>query len=116
MAARRTRLAPPVIYTPKTKLDVAAHPVIEAQLKKLKLASRQIREQLSLIETEARILERLYYKGKNQHRSATFWHRLSEVRRYTARINNLDLCNIIDSFRASFFGEAAQNKCAAVTL
>jgi hypothetical protein len=110
MAIRRTMGAPPITYTPKLELDMNLHTDVELHLKRLKMASRLVRDQLSLCRTEARILERLYYKSKNQHRSAVFWDRVSEVRRYTARLVDMGLVDVLDTLRVSFYGEAAQRK------
>lgn len=79
------------------------HPAIDAILKQLRASSRRLRVTWVSQEDELRILERLYYKGKNQHRSALFWRRLVEVRRYGARVHETDLPSLVDKLRGSFF-------------
>jgi hypothetical protein len=114
MPARRTVKATRSVFTLKMELDTCAHPVVEAQLKRLKLASRSLHEQLFSIGAEARVLERLYYKSKNQHRSATFFAKASEVRRYTTRVIDVGFAEVIDNLRMSFYGEASQRKCVII--
>lgn len=53
---------------------------------------------------EMRVLERLYYKNKNQHRTSLFFKRVSEIRRYGNRLIELKLPERIELLRASFFG------------
>jgi hypothetical protein len=96
--------------TEKSELDHAAHVTVETQLKHLKQASRQLREQHSLFSVELQFLQRFYYKGNNQHRSSTFWQRLCEIRRYAVRLDEIDLVGQVDSIRTYFFGPGAKHK------
>jgi hypothetical protein len=110
MRTKRSVSAPAPYYALKADAEFSLHSAIEAQLKKLKLVCRQLREQFTMLDLEARVVERLYYKNKNQHRSATFWHRFVEMRRYTGRLNGLGLPDVLDDLRASFYGPIAQRK------
>jgi hypothetical protein len=110
MPAARTRRPIEPTYTPRGELDARRHAVVDAVLKSLKTASRQFQTALLSWRDETRILERLYYKGKNQHRSALFWQRTVEARRLGTRLNDLDLSGLLDGFRASFHGAAALSK------
>jgi len=56
---------------------------------------------------ESQVLERLYYKGRNQHRGALFWRRVVEVRRYSGRLEGIRIDNVVEILRHSFFGEGA---------
>jgi hypothetical protein len=109
---KRTVAPPKAEYTPKAQLAEGLHSRVEAQLKRLKLVSRELRHHIAAFESEARILERVYYKGKNQHRSAVFWQRLVEIRKYATRLTDVHVDEIVERLRASFFGEAAQVKYA----
>jgi hypothetical protein len=59
---------------------------------------------------ELQILERLYYKGKNQHRAALFWKRVSEVRRYARRLDGVGLPDVVERLHRSFFGDDATHR------
>jgi hypothetical protein len=59
---------------------------------------------------EAQVLERLYYKGKNQHRGALFWRRVGETRRYSARLGGIHIDDVVEILRYSFFGEGAYDE------
>jgi hypothetical protein len=83
---------------------------IDTVLKTLKTSSRQLQTSIAAFRDEMQILERLYYKGKNQHRTALFWRRVCEVRRYGDRINRADLVDLVEGFRRSFWGPAALQK------
>ena len=50
-----------------------------------------------------RVLERLYYKGVNQHRSALFWRKVKEVRRLGKRVLEVGLGGLLDDSRYSFY-------------
>ena len=80
------------------------HASIDTILKDLKTGTRHLHAVFSLYQNEAQILQRLYYKGKNQHRSALFWKRFSEVKRYSERLNGLAILEDVERLRSSFFG------------
>lgn len=83
---------------------------IDAALKTLKTSSRQLQTFLAAFRDEMQTLERLYYKGKNQHRAALFWRRVSEVRRYGERFNRAELAELVEGFRRSFWGPVELQK------
>lgn len=72
-------------------------------LKDLRSCAQRLAPLLSALEDEMRILERLYYKGRNQHRSALFWRKVEEMRRYGKRILELQSFEQVDSLRYSFY-------------
>ena len=72
-------------------------------LKDLRSCAQRLAPLLSALEDEMRILERLYYKGRNQHRSASFWRKVEEMRRYGKRILELQSFEQVDSLRYSFY-------------
>lgn len=110
MNYRRKRLQPPRDGISRELLEPLKCGAIDAVLKDLKLCSRRLQAILPSYSDELRILERLYYKGKNQHRSALFWKRVVEIRRYGNRLNEKDLSRIMDTFHYSFFSRDSQNK------
>lgn len=89
---------------PRSTLAQAHHKDIDAVLKDLKLCSRRLKSALDSFRDELRTLERLYYKGKNQHRMALFFKRVPEMRRYGRRLSELDILERVDLLRASFVG------------
>ncbi|KAJ7685142.1 hypothetical protein DFH06DRAFT_1157583 [Mycena polygramma] len=106
--AKRCRKQPLTIRAAKNSLDSALHPNVDAALKQLKSCARGLQPVLSTFSDELQILHRLYYKGKNQHRPALFWRRVTEMRRYGDRVEELSLLSLVDSLRFSFFGEELQ--------
>ncbi|KAJ6502592.1 hypothetical protein C8R45DRAFT_896163 [Mycena sanguinolenta] len=105
---RRCRQPPHLTRSPKNSLDANLHAEIDASLKQLKSCARSLQPVLSTFIDELQILHRIYYKGKNQHRSALFWRRVAEMRRYGDRVEELSLSTIVDSLRYSFFAEELQ--------
>ena len=110
MAARRVARPPPINYLPKSSLDSAAQSSINSILKQLKSCTRRLQTALASHALELRVLERLYYKGKNQHRTALFWRNVTELRRYGERVDGMDLYGLVERMRVTFWGEAALQK------
>ncbi|KAF7363403.1 DUF4477 domain-containing protein [Mycena sanguinolenta] len=106
--ARRCRQPPRLSRSPKNSLDATLHSEIDASLKQLKSCARSLQPVLSTFTDELQILHRIHYKGKNQHRSALFWRRVAEMRRYGDRLEELSLLSLVDSLRYSFFAEESQ--------
>ncbi|TFK54928.1 hypothetical protein OE88DRAFT_1805340, partial [Heliocybe sulcata] len=106
MAPKRYRRAPQVTCLPRSSLDFQAYPAVDAALKDLKGHARKLQSLVVAQGEEMQLLERLYYKGKNQHRSALFWSRLEEVRKYGKRLQELEPFNLMELLRCSFFGAA----------
>ncbi|KAJ7046738.1 hypothetical protein C8F04DRAFT_1226969 [Mycena alexandri] len=105
---KRSRQPPLLGRAAKTALDATVHPDIDAALKQLKLCARNLQPVLATFSDELHILHRLYYKGKNEHRSALFWRRVAEMRRYGDRVEERALSSLVDSLRYSFFAEDLQ--------
>ncbi|KAH9842785.1 uncharacterized protein C8Q71DRAFT_221077 [Rhodofomes roseus] len=107
MHPRRVALPPPVAYSSKASLDAAAQSDINGILKQLKACTRRLQTAYASHALELQVLERLYYKGKNQHRTALFWRSVVEIRRYGARVEEMELYGLVERMRVSFWGEAA---------
>ncbi|KAI9464162.1 hypothetical protein HD554DRAFT_2315952 [Boletus coccyginus] len=104
MPLQRHRSPVAIVTVPRSTLAQAHHKDIDAVLKDLKLCSRRLKSALDSFRDELRTLERLYYKGKNQHRMALFFKRVPEMRRYGRRLSELDILERVDLLRASFVG------------
>lgn len=97
---------PPVFDSlPRAGLDPARCDAVNAFLKNVKGHVRRAQTAFSLHADEVAILERLFYKGKNQHRSSLFWQRVSEMRRYGHRLQEMRICDLSEALRISFYGE-----------
>ncbi|KAJ3005396.1 hypothetical protein NUW54_g4353 [Trametes sanguinea] len=106
MAAVRRHVKPPtLVCTPRASVDAAHPPTIDSVLKQLKACSRRLQAALSMHRTELQVLERLYYKGKNQHRTALFWQRVAEMRRLGGRVDEMHIDDVVESLRLAFWGE-----------
>lgn len=92
---------------PKSTIHASQHRVVDSQLKSLKLVTRRLQSVTKILETEVLILHRLFYKNKNQHRTALFWRNICEIRRYSQRIVSLKLLDNLQSLRVMFHGSAA---------
>ncbi|KAG7452556.1 uncharacterized protein BT62DRAFT_1070308 [Guyanagaster necrorhizus] len=105
---------PPTNQRPRDTLDQVLHLPVDSALKELKKCRNQFKVILATFQDEHHILERLYYKGKNQHNSALFWKRVAETRRYCSRLYELDLGKLIDDVQLSFFDANTANKKKAL--
>ncbi|KAK7014901.1 DUF4477 domain-containing protein [Favolaschia claudopus] len=105
---RRNRQPPPLSRSLKTSLNATIHSQIDTCLKQLKSCSRSLQPVLSMFSDELQILHRIYYKGNNQHRPALFWRRVTEMRKYGDRVEELSLATLVNSLRYSFFAEESQ--------
>lgn len=110
MDTRRVKSAPDLVCSPRGSLDAISHTSIDSVLKELKSSSRRLQTAFSVFRVELQVLERLYYKGKNQHRSALFWKRASEIKRYGERLDGMDLPTSVELLRCSFFGATSVQK------
>ncbi|KAJ3998192.1 hypothetical protein F5050DRAFT_1567687 [Lentinula boryana] len=102
MNARRTSLTPSLSergFLPRNR-----HATVDSVLKDLKLYSRRLSTMTTALAEETQILDRLYYKNKNQHRASLFIRRLNELRRYSRRTEEFQICNFVNDLRQSFFG------------
>lgn len=102
---------PPVLNsTRRSALDASTYVKIDVVLKDLRTYSRRLTVVASSIKDELQLLERLYYKGRNQHRAALFWRKVAEMRRFGQRVSEMQLPSLTESLRYSFFGDGAQRK------
>lgn len=110
MAARRAfNISPPNI-SPRNSMDPSNHPAVDSVLKDLKQCARRLQAALASQHVELQVLEMLYYKGNNQHRTALFWRRVSDMRRFGRRLEGANLHALVDGVRMSFWGIDMQPK------
>jgi hypothetical protein len=95
-------------------LDASLYSSIDSFLKPLKATTRRLQVASTTMANEEQLLQRIYYKGKNQHRSALFWRRTAEIRRYAQRTKDLNLADLLHRLRCSFFGEEALSKSVSL--
>ncbi|KAJ8700196.1 hypothetical protein PTI98_003245 [Pleurotus ostreatus] len=110
MHPSRQYKVPNVTQSPRTSLPLHLHPAVDGALKELKSAHRRLHVACAEFGRELQILNKLYYKGYNQHRLALFWKRTAEIRKYARRVDDADIASIADVLRRSFFGPEAQVK------
>ena len=104
---RRHIRPPPLVSSPRSSLIPSQCSAVDALLKQLKACSRRLQAALASHRTELQVLERLYYKGKNQHRTALFWQRVAEMRKFGGRLDEMQMDDVVESLRLSFWGEAS---------
>ncbi|KAL5533299.1 hypothetical protein ACEPAF_5075 [Sanghuangporus sanghuang] len=103
MPAARFPKRPKLTQRARNDIDASLCPKIDACLKAARQCAQQVAPFESCLQDEMRILERLYYKGANQHRSALFWRRVKEVRRLGRRVLEVRLSGLLDDLRYSFY-------------
>ncbi|KAG2150627.1 uncharacterized protein EDB93DRAFT_325767 [Suillus bovinus] len=106
MDARRARSCVPTAtsFLERASLDNSLHSTVDGILKDLKAYSRRLQAALASYKDEMQVLERLYYRSKNQHRAALFFKRISEIRRYGWRLLEANMTEDANLLRASFYG------------
>ncbi|EIW85222.1 hypothetical protein CONPUDRAFT_49102 [Coniophora puteana RWD-64-598 SS2] len=109
--------------SPRSNIPQEKQSDVDAILKGLKTCSTRLRASMSTFADELHLLERVYYKSKNQHRSSMFFKRVSDVRRYGYRLSGLQLPELVAELRAAFFGtnskkllKGAWNQCPDVSF
>jgi hypothetical protein len=99
----------PPLCMPRSSFDITACASVDSILKDIKTCIRRLQTVFSSFDEEGKVLERIYYKGKNQHRSALFWRHVAGIKRCAQRLSELP--DIVVDLRRSFFGELASQKC-----
>lgn len=93
----------PCLPRTSLNLDVGSSSNIDSALKDFKLCIRRIQTVFASFQVELQLLDRLYYRGNNQHRTALFWRRIIEARRYGNRILAMDIHTKLDGVRMLFW-------------
>ncbi|CAE6465355.1 unnamed protein product [Rhizoctonia solani] len=102
MPPRRFRLLASADFKPRDNLDI---PAATQLLKQLKYAHKNGRASQKLLFTEMHLLERVYYKGKNQHGLSLFWKSVVSVRRISTRIYETNLPGLLEALGGMFHEE-----------
>lgn len=110
MPARRTLTISPPNTSPRNSLAASDHATVDTVLKNLKQCTRHLQSALETQHLELQVLEKLYYKGNNQHRTALFWRRVSDIRRFGRRLEGADLHGLVEGVRISFWSSEARTK------
>ncbi|TRM58636.1 hypothetical protein BD626DRAFT_510895 [Schizophyllum amplum] len=110
----RTEKPPKLTVIERSHLAKDSHSAVDAALRDLKKYSRRLHVTYDAFSEELQVLERVFYKGKNQHRSALFWRRVADVRKFSQRIAQYEPPTLLDAFRCSFFGADLQPNSKAM--
>lgn len=92
-------------FRSRSSLPSQLHSTIDSCLKALRTATKAFAALETTLAEERQILERLYYKGKNQHRSALFWRRVGDMRRVLKKMDGSSkfrISNTLERVRGSF--------------
>ena len=103
MPPRRRVPSPHLRCTPRSALEASYYPAIDTVLKQLKTCSRRLQAALASHRAELQILERLYYKGKNQHRTTIFWRHVADMRRFGGRLDETHIDDVVETYECSEF-------------
>jgi len=104
-------IMPPLVnFTPRSSLDSKIHPTVDGVLKELKSASRELQKVLTSFRLELELLDRLFYKNKNQHRGALFWRKVTEMRRFGHKLGHYKPDGLVEDARRWFWGPLDQQR------
>ena len=109
-AFRRVTKPPKPVLSVRSQVDKDLHASVDTALRDLKKFSRRGHATFDAFSEELQVLDRVFYKGKNQHRSALFFRRVADMRKFSLRIAEYNAPQIVDSCRCSFFGPDVQAK------
>ena len=102
---------PPLVkLTPRSSLDSRIYSTVDGVLKELKYASRELQKIFASFRLELELLDRLFYKNKNQHRSALFWRKVTEMRRFCHKLDHNKPDWVVEEARRRFWGPLDQQK------
>lgn len=111
MPAARHPKRPKLTSIPRRDLSTSLHPHVDSALKTARQCAQKLAPLEPHLEDELRVLERLYYKGVNQHRMALFWRRVEEVRRLGRRVHEARVLGVTEDLRYAFYlGEDSERK------
>lgn len=103
-------MPPSVKFTPRSSLDSRIHSTVDGVLKEYKAASRQLQKISASFRLELELLDRLFYKNKNQHKSALFWRKVTEMRRFGHKLDRHKPDGLAEEARRWFWGPLSQQK------
>ena len=100
----------PTNFIPRSSSDSKVHSTVDGVLKELKTASRGLQKIFASFRLELELLDRLFYKNKNQHRSALFWRKVTEMRRFGHKLDHHKPDGLVEDTRRWFWGPLDQQK------
>jgi hypothetical protein len=103
-------MPPSVKLSLRSSLDPQIYSTVDAVLKELKSASREIQKIFASFRLELELLDRLFYKNKNQHRGALFWRKVTEMRRFGHKLDHHKPDGLVEDTRRWFWGPLNQQK------
>jgi len=103
-------MPPSVNFTPRSSLDPKIYSTVDGVLKELKVASRELQKISASFRLELELLDRLFYKNKNQHRGALFWRKVTEMRRFCHKLESRKSDGLVEDARRWFWGPLDQQK------
>ncbi|KAF0399017.1 hypothetical protein F8M41_009786 [Gigaspora margarita] len=95
---------PSPIYYPQAELFLSAIPHQLHFTYFNQLSSYALYFQKNDIFVEMNILERLYYKNKNQHKRTKYFRKIEEVRRIILRFKEMKIGELMSEFIGLFYG------------
>ena len=111
MPTARYAKPPKLCGTPRSTVSQTIVRKVDTILKELRACARQLSTLEPCLRDELRILERLYYKGVNQHRMAKFWKRVQDIRRCSKRAAEVELLSLTENLRYAFYAnDASEHK------
>jgi hypothetical protein len=108
-APRHVHLSTPVV-APRSAVSVSQQVNLDGVLKALRSCTRRLQATFASHQIELQVLEKLYYKGNNQHRTALFWRRIADVRRFGKRVASIRIQEHLETLRVSFWGDPSQHR------
>ncbi|KAF8590559.1 hypothetical protein K439DRAFT_1300817, partial [Ramaria rubella] len=94
---------------PRCSIEFSRHSSIDISLKDFRNVAQRTLTFSTSFSNELQLLNRIFYKGKNQHRSAIFWRKIQEVRRLGTRIKELNIPRLVEDWRYAFYTEDRAN-------
>ena len=107
---RLSLMPPPANLALRSSSGSSFHSTVDGVLKELKTASRELQKIFASFRLELELLDRLFYKNKNQHRSALFWRRVTEMRRFSHKLDRHKPDGLVEDARRWFWGPLDQQK------
>ena len=103
-------MPPSVNFTPRSSLDLEIHSTVDGVLKEFKSATRELQKVFASFRLELELLDRLFYKNKNQHRSTLFWRKVTEMRRFGHKLDHHKPDGLVEDARRWFWGPLDQQR------
>ncbi|CAG8576623.1 10730_t:CDS:2 [Acaulospora colombiana] len=100
----RYLLKPSIICHPKSTIFSSTVQHQEHEENFSQLSSFALYFQRDELWEEMHLLERLFYKNKNQHKRAIYFRKIEEVRRIVNRLKEMKIGSLLSEFVELFYG------------